>query len=64
MILECGGLVMTQDVLQTLTEKHSHLPFCYVLVQNETDLRIATGEPGVGRPMEEREKIVKKRKGL
>ena len=61
MILECGGLVLTQDALKTLTEKHSHLPFCYVLVQNETDLRIATGEPGVGRPMEKREKIVEKK---
>ena len=61
MILEGGGLVTTQDVLKTLTEKHSHLPFCYILVQNDTDLRIATGEPGVERPVEEREKIVENR---
>ena len=56
MILEGGGLVTTQDVLKTLTEKHSHLPFCYILVQNDTDLRISTGEPGVERPVEERRK--------
>ena len=58
MILGGGGLVTTQDVLKTLTEKHSQLPFCYVLVQNETYLRIATGEPGVERPVEQREKVV------
>ena len=61
MILEGGGVVMTQDVLKTLTEKHALLPFCYVLVQNESDLRIATGEPGVEISVEEREKVVENR---
>ena len=38
--------------------KLSQLPFWYVLEQNETDLRIATGEPGVERQVEEREKVL------